>query len=48
MESDNECNDTFLCLSEIFLSMALFEMGRQTAHTIPSDVRQIWLDQCWL
>lgn len=38
----------FLCLSEIFLSMALFEMGRQTAHTIPSYVRQIWLDQCWL
>lgn len=34
-----------LCPSGKFLSMALFEMGRQTPNIVPSDVRQIWLDQ---
>lgn len=37
-----------LCVSGVFLSIALFEMGRQTPHAVPSDVRQIWLDQRWL
>lgn len=36
------------CLSEIFLSIALFEMGRQTSHTLSPNVCQIWLDQRWL
>lgn len=33
---------------EVFLSIALLEMGRQTPRTVPFDVCQIWLDQCWL
>lgn len=31
-------------IAEIFLSRALFEMGRQTTHAISPDVRQIRLD----
>lgn len=34
-----------LVLCEVFLSIALFEMGRQTPRTVPSDVRPIRLDQ---
>lgn len=36
------------CLREIFLSIALFEMGGQTPHTLSFNVCQIWLDQRWL
>lgn len=46
MKSGAESLVSFLNL--IFLSIALFEMGGQTPHTLSTNVCQIWLDQCWL